>query len=50
MIVAVLVIRPEFFLLVDLQEILFRFRVRGRKKSSECGHFQSLFSVDKIKK
>ena len=41
-------IRPAF-LLVDLQEFYFSFRVQGTKKSSEndqlTGHFQSFFLI-----
>ena len=40
-------IKARIFLIVDLQEFFFRFRVKGRKKSSEndqlIGHFQRVF-------
>ena len=45
-------IRPEIFLLVDLREFFFRFRIRGTKqklKGSEndqlTGHYQSIFLI-----
>ena len=41
-------VRPDFFLLVDLWDLFFRFRVRGGGSSENdqlTGHFQSCFFV-----
>ena len=44
-------IRPDFFLLIDLWDFVFRFRVGGRIKSSEndqlIGHFQNFFNISR---